>query len=60
VHPGNEIRVSLVVSLVANGLTTEQILAEYPDLDGEDVRQALRYVASLAAEEVHPLSGTTP
>lgn len=57
---GMRITVSLVVNLVANGMTTEEILREYPDLEPEDIRQALQYVASLASEEIHPLSGTRP
>lgn len=47
--------VSLVVNLVANGMSTEEILREYPLLEEEDVRQALRYAAALADEEMHPL-----
>jgi uncharacterized protein (DUF433 family) len=53
---GYRITVSLVVNLVANGMAIEEILAEYPDLEAEDVRQALRYVAALAAEEVSPMA----
>lgn len=45
----------LVVNLVANGMSTEEILREYPLLEEEDVRQALRYAAALADEEMHPL-----
>jgi uncharacterized protein (DUF433 family) len=52
------ITVSLVVNLVANGMTTKEILKEYPDLEAEDIRQALQYAASLANEEVHPLTGS--
>lgn len=52
---GLRIPVSLVVNLVANGRTFAQIVADYPDLDDEDIRQALRYVALLAREEVRPL-----
>jgi len=48
--------VSLVVNLVANGMTTDEILQEYPDLEAEDIRQALQYAASLASEEIHPLT----
>ncbi len=55
---GMRITVSLIVNLVANGMTTEKILKEYPDLEAEDVRQALQYAASLANEEVHPLTGS--
>jgi uncharacterized protein (DUF433 family) len=55
---GMRITVALIVNLVANGMTTDQIIAEYPDLEPDDVREALQYAASLAGEEVHPLSGT--
>jgi uncharacterized protein (DUF433 family) len=51
---GMRITVSLVVNLVANGMTTEEILKEYQDLEPEDIRQALHYAASLAREEIHP------
>lgn len=44
------ISVSLVINLVANGMTTEEISAEYPDLDAEDIRQALQYASALASE----------
>ena len=57
---GMRITVSLVVNLVANGMTTEEIVKQHPDLETEDIRQALQYVASLAQEEVHPLSGPQP
>jgi uncharacterized protein (DUF433 family) len=54
------ITVSLVVNLVANGMSIEEILRKYPDLEAEDIRQALQYAASLAGEEIHPLSGNHP
>ena len=49
------ITVSLIVNLVAAGASTDEILREYPDLEREDVAQALRYVAWLAEESVHPV-----
>jgi len=49
------IRVSLVVNLVAHGMSVEEILREYPTLEAEDIREALRYAASLAGKEVYPL-----
>ena len=57
---GLRITVALVVNLVANGLSVEEILREYPDLEREDVREALRYAAFLASEEVHPLAAGAP
>jgi uncharacterized protein (DUF433 family) len=35
---GMRITVSLVVNLVANGLSTGEILEEYPDMEAEDVK----------------------
>lgn len=53
---GMRITVALIVNLVANGMTTEQILTDYPLLDAEDIRQALQYAAALANEELHPFA----
>ncbi len=55
---GMRITVSLVVNLVANGMTTPEIRKEYPALEAEDIKQALQYEASLASEEIRPLTGT--
>jgi uncharacterized protein (DUF433 family) len=49
---GLRITVGLIVSLVAEGVSREEILADYPDLEPEDIRQALAYAAWLAREEV--------
>lgn len=42
---GMRIRVADVLQLFANGLTAEQILAEMPDLEAEDLQAALHYAA---------------
>ena len=49
---GMRITVSLVVNLVANGMSTEDIVREYRDLEAEDIRQALQYASALANEEI--------
>ncbi len=51
---GMRITVSQVVNLVANGMTVSEIIRDYPYLEEDDVRQALRYAAQLT-EEVHPI-----
>jgi len=51
---GMRIPVSVVVGQIAHGATTEQILADHPDLEEADIRQALQYAAWLTTEEVHP------
>ena len=50
---GMRISVSLIVNLVANGMTDEEILDEYPDLEADDIQQALRYAAWATEDIVH-------
>ena len=50
---GMRIPVSVIVGQVAHGATVEEILDEYPDLQREDLMQALEYAAWLTREEVH-------
>ena len=42
---GMRIRVTDVLDLLAVDLTTEQILAEHPDLESEDIRACLRFAS---------------
>lgn len=49
--------VSLIVNLVANGMTQQEILDQYPDLEVEDIQEALHYVAWLAEEQLHSMTG---
>ena len=50
---GMRISVSLIVNLVANGMTVEEIIDEYPDLEPEDIQQALRYAAWTTEDTVY-------
>jgi len=47
------ISVSLIVNLVANGMSIEEIIHEYPDLEPEDIQQALRYAAWATEDTVY-------
>ena len=49
---GMRIPVSVIVGQVAHGASVEEILAGYPDLEREDIEQALAYAAWLTQEEV--------
>lgn len=51
---GMRMPVSLIINLIANGMTTEEIIKEYPDLEPEDIKEALQYASWLAKEELHP------
>jgi uncharacterized protein (DUF433 family) len=50
---GMRISVNLIVNLVANGMAFAEILAEYPDLELEDIRQSLRYAAWTANDMIY-------
>ncbi len=52
---GMRVTVALLLNLIANGMSTAEILREYPYLEEEDIRQALQYAAQLADESVYPL-----
>jgi uncharacterized protein (DUF433 family) len=54
---GMRISVSLIVNLVANGMTVKEIIDEYPDLEPEDIQQALRYAAWAAEDTVYTPAG---
>jgi uncharacterized protein (DUF433 family) len=40
---GLRIPVATVVGMVADGMTEEEILSAFPDLDRADIREALQY-----------------
>jgi len=46
------IPVSVIIGQFAHGATREEILGDYPDLEPEDIQQALEYAAWLTQEEV--------
>ncbi len=52
---GLRIPVATVVGLVAEGMTESQILNAYPDLEPEDIREALKYAAEAVREYQLPL-----
>lgn len=55
---GLRMPVATVVRMVAEGMTAEQILDEHPDLEKEDIQEALRYAAEAVRERELPLTGT--
>ena len=42
---GMRIRVTDVLDLLANGLTSQEVLAELPDLEPEDIQACLRFAS---------------
>lgn len=47
---GTRIWVSLLLDLLANGMSIEEILEEYPQLTEEDIRAAIAYGAEMSRE----------
>jgi uncharacterized protein (DUF433 family) len=47
---GTRIWVSLILDFLANGMTMEELLQEYPQLSLEDIRAAIAYGAEMARE----------
>jgi uncharacterized protein (DUF433 family) len=52
---GMRIPVATVVGMVADAMTTAEILAAFPDLEAGDVTEALRYAAEAVQERELPL-----
>lgn len=50
---GMRVTVSLVVGQIAHGATFQEILEGFPDLEREDIQQAIEYAAWLTQEEIH-------
>ncbi len=53
---GLRIPVATIVGMIADGMSEREILDAYPDLELEDVREALRYAAEASANANLPLS----
>jgi uncharacterized protein (DUF433 family) len=52
---GLRIPVATVVAMVADDMTHEEILAAFPDLELEDIKEALRYAAEAVRERELPI-----
>jgi uncharacterized protein (DUF433 family) len=52
---GLRIPVATVVSMIAEGMSHEEILRDYPDLEVEDIREALAFAAEALRERALPL-----
>jgi uncharacterized protein (DUF433 family) len=53
---GIRIPVATVLRMLAGGMTEPEIIADYPDLQIEDIRECLRFAAVSAMERELPLS----
>jgi uncharacterized protein (DUF433 family) len=55
---GTRVPVSMIVGSVADGMSFNEIIDEYPQLKTESIRAALAYAADIVRQEVFlPLAG---
>lgn len=52
---GLRIPVATIVAMVADGMTEDEILKSFPDLEHEDIRESLHYAAEAMQERELPL-----
>jgi len=50
---GMRIPVSAILGQIAHGASAEDVIQAYPDLEQDDVREAVEYAAWLTREEVY-------
>jgi uncharacterized protein (DUF433 family) len=55
---GLRIPVATVAGMLADGMSTPEILAAHPDLEGEDIREAMRFAAEAVRERELPLAAS--
>lgn len=52
---GMRITVSFVLKLLASSLSVPEVLEAYPELEAEDIHQALKYAAWAVSDQIHHL-----
>ena len=50
---GMRITISVILKMLASGKSTQEVLKAYPELEPEDVRQAMQYAAWIVSDLVH-------
>jgi uncharacterized protein (DUF433 family) len=53
---GLRVPVHVILRLLSNGKTSEEIIADYPELCPADIKQAMEYAAWLASERTSTVS----
>jgi uncharacterized protein (DUF433 family) len=54
---GLRIPVATVIGMIADAMSTDEVLDAYPDLEAADVQEALRYAPEAVRERELPLAG---
>ena len=54
---GLRIPVATIIGMIGEGMSESDILSAYPDLESEDIREALRFAAEAVRERALPVTG---
>ena len=47
------ITISVILKMLAGGKSVEEVLKAYPELEAEDIRQAIQYAAWVVSDQTH-------
>ncbi len=50
---GMRLTISVILKMLASGKSTQDVLKAYPELEPDDVRQAMQYAAWVVSDQVH-------
>jgi uncharacterized protein (DUF433 family) len=50
---GMRVTVSVILKMMAGGKTIEDVLKAYPELEAEEIRQAIQYAAWIVSDQIH-------
>ena len=50
---GMRITISVILKMLAGRKSTQEVLRAYPELEPEDIRQAMQYAAWIVSDQVH-------
>ena len=53
---GMRITVSVILKMLASGKSIQEVLEAYPELEAEDVKQAIKYAAWIVSDQIHMVS----
>jgi uncharacterized protein (DUF433 family) len=52
---GMRITVSVILKMLGGGKSVEEVIKAYPELEVEDVYQAIRYASWIVSDQIHPI-----
>jgi uncharacterized protein (DUF433 family) len=47
------ITISVILKMLTSGKSIQEVLDAYPELEAEDIRQAIQYAAWIVSDQIH-------